>query len=370
MSTILIKDSLRQSVEAASGGAQTVLYTAKGQPTYMNIVEKFDLSTIDPSLAGTHPAFILNGVEKDKIFIGTYQSVVRNGELLSLPNQLPAIGGNLAYYNTLARANGAGHHLITNAEWSAVALGCYKNGINPLGNTYYGRAAENSASAGRRGDGLAAGSAASDAEINAGTKNPRTYTGSGDVLWRHNQKYNGIADLAGNVTEFTTGLRLYNNEIQILANNDAALATFDPADTFANWKAIDAVTGELITPDGAGTTATSVKIASSGTADYTIVCSATNTAFGSITNPSPTKPVGAAAIKLLKALCIFPMIQSSATYGNDTLYVSYNSTVTRYTQRGGAYWGGSSAGLYTLILTGVASDSGIGKGTRTAYYIP
>ena len=34
--TILIKDSLRQSVELASGGLQTVLYTAKGQPTYMN----------------------------------------------------------------------------------------------------------------------------------------------------------------------------------------------------------------------------------------------------------------------------------------------------------------------------------------------
>ena len=29
MTTILIKDALRQSVEAASGGLQTVLYTAK-----------------------------------------------------------------------------------------------------------------------------------------------------------------------------------------------------------------------------------------------------------------------------------------------------------------------------------------------------
>ena len=50
MSTILIKDSLRQAVEAASGGLQTVLYTAKGQPTFMNIIEKFDMSTIDSSL--------------------------------------------------------------------------------------------------------------------------------------------------------------------------------------------------------------------------------------------------------------------------------------------------------------------------------
>ena len=66
--TILIKDSLRQSVEAASGGEQTVLYTAKGQPTYMNIIQKFDLSTIDASLSGIHPAFIVNGVEKPVTF--------------------------------------------------------------------------------------------------------------------------------------------------------------------------------------------------------------------------------------------------------------------------------------------------------------
>ena len=52
-----------KSVEAASGGLQTVIYTAKGQPSFMNIIEKFDLSAIDPTLSGTHPAFIINGVE-------------------------------------------------------------------------------------------------------------------------------------------------------------------------------------------------------------------------------------------------------------------------------------------------------------------
>ena len=64
---------MRQSVELASGGLQTVMYTAKGQPTYMNIIQKYDMSTIDPSLSGTHPAFIVDGVEKPEIFIGTYQ---------------------------------------------------------------------------------------------------------------------------------------------------------------------------------------------------------------------------------------------------------------------------------------------------------
>ncbi|EML3987540.1 hypothetical protein RFG92_005347, partial [Klebsiella pneumoniae] len=87
MTTILIKDALRQSVEAASGGLQTVLYTAKGQPSFMNIIEKFDMSVIDPALSGTHPAFIINGTEVSQILVGTYTASLINGELLSLPNR-------------------------------------------------------------------------------------------------------------------------------------------------------------------------------------------------------------------------------------------------------------------------------------------
>ncbi|MGK6640613.1 hypothetical protein ACKVB0_026965 [Klebsiella pneumoniae] len=49
MSTIIIKDTLRQSVEAASGGAQTVLYTAKGQPSFVNIIPKATIESIDPT---------------------------------------------------------------------------------------------------------------------------------------------------------------------------------------------------------------------------------------------------------------------------------------------------------------------------------
>ncbi len=141
--TILIKDSLRQSVELASGGLQTVLYTAKGQATYMNIIQKYDMSTIDASLSGTHPAFIVDGVEKPEIFIGTYQGRIVNGELLSLPNVEPSHSTNYDNFLTAARACGNGHHLITNAEWSAVALQCYKDNTQPLGNTYYGRSSEN-----------------------------------------------------------------------------------------------------------------------------------------------------------------------------------------------------------------------------------
>jgi len=43
MPTIFTKDDLRASVEAASGGKITVLYTATGQPSYMYVHPKFML---------------------------------------------------------------------------------------------------------------------------------------------------------------------------------------------------------------------------------------------------------------------------------------------------------------------------------------
>ncbi|HBR0808853.1 TPA: hypothetical protein L9I00_006145, partial [Klebsiella pneumoniae] len=173
MTTILIKDALRQSVEAASGGLQTVLYTAKGQPSFMNIIEKFDMSVIDPALSGTHPAFIINGTEVSQILVGTYTASLINGELLSLPNRQPSTPA-LAAAVTAARAGGDGFHVMTNAEWSAVQMQCYALGFNPKGNNYYGRDATDSTQYGRRVDGESATNG-----ITTGT--PVIYTGSGPV---------------------------------------------------------------------------------------------------------------------------------------------------------------------------------------------
>ncbi|MBE8972169.1 hypothetical protein G9435_03705, partial [Escherichia coli] len=118
MTTIINKDSLRQQVEAASGGQRTVLYTAKGQACFMNIIEKFDMSTIDPSWSGTHPAFIINGEVQDRIFVGTYQGIISDGELISSPYAAPTALGVYETYHRIARQNGAGWHAMTGAEWA------------------------------------------------------------------------------------------------------------------------------------------------------------------------------------------------------------------------------------------------------------
>ncbi|MDH1534057.1 formylglycine-generating enzyme family protein [Acinetobacter johnsonii] len=350
--TILIKDSLRQSVELASGGLQTVLYTAKGQPTYMNIIQKYDMSTIDASLSGTHPAFIVDGVEKPEIFIGTYQGRIVNGELLSLPNVEPSHSTNYDNFLTAARACGNGHHLITNAEWSAVALQCYKDNTQPLGNTYYGRSSENPLLVGRRPDGLAPGNT---------TGSARTLTGSGPVQWRHNGKENGIADLSGNVWEWNSGMRLLNGEIQIIENNNAAKSAINLGAASTEWKAIDGATGNLVTPDGSGTTPGTVKFATSGTADYTI----NGSTFGAIKNLSTVNPVSAAALIKLKALCLFPVVDAVATFNGDGLWL--NLTIESLPLRGGAWNNAASAGVFALNLGNARSSTNTFLGARPAF---
>lgn len=350
--TILIKDSLRQSVEVASGGEQTVLYTAKGQPTYMNIIKKFDMSTIDPSLSGTHPAFVVNGKEKAEIFIGTYQGRIVDGELLSLPNVEPTTSTNFENFLAAARASGPGHHLITNAEWSAIALQCFKDNKQPMGNTYYGRSSENPLLIGRRADGLNPGDTSGSA---------RTLTGSGPVEWRHNGKENGIADLAGNVWEWNSGMRIFNGEIQVIADNNAANHTIDLGATSAQWKAIDGATGNLVTPDGNGTTVGTIKYADGGTADYTI----NGSNFGGIRNLSTTKPVTAVALARLKALCLYPHVENTASYNSD--YFAKNMDGERLPVRGGSWYNAAGAGVFALGLSNARSDTSTSLGARPAF---
>ena len=350
--TILIKDSLRQSVELASGGLQTVLYTAKGQATYMNIIQKYDMSTIDASLSGTHPAFIVDGVEKPEIFIGTYQGRIVGGELLSLPNVEPSHSTNYDNFLTAARACGNGHHLITNAEWSAVALRCYKNNTQPMGNSYYGRSSEDPLLIGRRADGLNPGNTSGSA---------RTLTGSGPVQWRHNGKENGIADLSGNVWEWNSGMRLLNGEIQIIENNNAAKLAINLGAASTEWKAIDGETGNLVTPDGSGTTVGTIKYANGGTADYTI----NGGSFGAIRNLSTTKPVTAAALAQLKALCLYPHTENTASYNSD--YFGKYMTGETLPVRGGNWSGAASAGVFALYLNLARSYSDTSFGARPAF---
>lgn len=352
--TINITDTLRRSVEAASGGRNTVLYTAKGQPCYMAVVPRFTLQSIDASLGtGTHPAFIVGGVEKSQIFIGQHIGVSRNGEMLSLPGVDPISSINHDAAVSLVRANGAGWHLMSNVEWAAISQWCWKNGFQPRGNTAHGRSSDLIAEVGVRSDGLAV------TGDNQGSQG-RTLTGSGPVSWRHDNTPFGIADLNGNVWEWSPGMRINGGEIQIIANNNAALSITDFSASSAAWQAIDGATGALAAPGTAGT----VKYANanSGTADFTLY-RANVGSFEGMVNSTGANPVGAAALQLLRQHGLFPV--ASSGLGGDGFYLDVNGE--RLPRRGGVWGNGAVSGAFALSLTDPRSVVGPSIGARPAF---
>ena len=191
---------LKAKVEAASGGKQTVLVTAKGQPTYMNVFNRQDFGPEG------HPAFTVGGVVKDTIHIGTYQAVIIDGEAVSLPGQDPANCITYDQAKAACFAAGPGHHMVTNWEWAFLAGCCIKNGNGQLhGNTNSGKSHLDPSEAGQV------------------STYGRTLTGSGPDAWRHDGTPFGVADLVGNVWEWVDGLKLIGGKIFMVADNDFML---------------------------------------------------------------------------------------------------------------------------------------------------
>lgn len=355
---ISIKDTARQAVEAATGGRVTIMYDDKGYPSYMVRIPKFNIEDIDASLgSGVHPAFLVNGVEKSEIWVGQYQAVVHDGRALALPGQDPKVNVDADQARGYCAAKGAGWHLLTNAEWAAIALWAHKNGTMPNGDNNYGRDHAATYETGTRQDGdqYAPGESAGSA---------RVLTGSGPATWRHDHTFAGIADLNGNIWEWTGGLRLVDGEIQILAANNAADNSKDQSAGSSEWRAI-AQDGSLVAP---GTTGTLKYDASGATGSGDVILNDTvtsqsdGTTSASMNFESMTADSGITVPDLAKQLGLYPGLTS---LGGDNIYM--RNVDERLPIRGGGWYNAAGAGVFTLYLNYPRSNSNGSIGFRPAF---
>ncbi|HBQ2211285.1 TPA: hypothetical protein L7O84_003060 [Klebsiella pneumoniae] len=367
MTTILIKDSLRTAIEAASGGAQTVMYTPKGQPTFVNIIPKVNIETLNPALGitGVHPAFKSGDKEIPQLYIGTYQGSIVNGELLSLPNVDPnSRNTTLNAAISAAKAIGSTWHVMTNAEFSLLQAHAISNGFNPHGqNTNAGF--NSTGEHGRRLDGKAPGEAG----------NRYIYTGSGPVTFRHDGNFAGISDIVGNLWERTPGARVVpGGEIQVYGKGNEAAAAgadiFSTSDISTGWYAFDAATGAL-TPvtftgsiaggDYVPTTVNSVRVKASATG------LAANEFFsgswaGVIIQPTSTLPAVVKSAMELHGL--WPTITgASLVRGSETSQYTPSATSAVHPVR-------SLSGIFQFGFVGGPLTVIPEQGVRPVYYAP
>lgn len=341
-------DDLKLSIEALSGGKNTVLFDDLGMPSVMVPFPKLKMSDL---IAGgsenIHPAFSVDGVEKSVIYVSKYQNIVLNERGYSLPMRDPRASLNFDQAVAYCRNKGKGWSLTPYSLWSAIALWCRKNGTMPRGNNNYG--ADH-----------AYGHEKGVPTYYESGKIARCATGSGPNTWNHNWMPDGIADLNGNVWEWCAGMRLMNGEIQIIpyANCMAADASMGASSTL--WKAI-AADGTLVEPGTAGTLKYNYV---SGHIQLTSGDITPEDTWRGDTYQNMTLDSALTVPEIAKALLIYPD-EPGGDYGGDGHYM--NNSGERLPICGGRWGNTSSAGVFYVHLSHPRSDSYSNIGFRSAY---
>lgn len=348
-------DDFRLAVEALSGGKNTVKLDDLGMPSVM--VPLPALTYADVMTGGTAdklPGFLIENAER-KMYVSKFLNIIVNNRAYSLPMKDPRASINFDAALAACRTKGEGWGLNTAGLWAAIMSWCYKNNTIPRGNTNYGAAHD---AAHEKGIGTHMADA---------TRVGRTATGSGPATWYHDLTTTGIADLVGNVWEWTAGLRLVNGEIQIIPYSDALKSSVNLGAASTDWKAI-MPNGSLVAPGTAGTLKYDGETAGGGirinteiefTTDAMGVDKYTTKAFGSIAAKS-----GVSIPQIMYGLGLAPI----SGYSYQGLMYLRNHEAERLPSRGGSFSSTSYAGLGALRLDDPRSNVSADIGFRSAFY--
>ncbi|MEG1562165.1 MAG: hypothetical protein RR365_00730 [Bacteroides sp.] len=342
-------DDFKLSVEALSGGSNTVVLDDVGMPSVMFVMPKYLSSQLNTNLNATvHPAWRLKNAEKAKVYVSKYQNIVANGRAYSLPMQDPKT--IITWDTALAacRAKGEYWGLTPMTLWGAIALWCKSNGSMPRGNNSYGKDYSYAFEKGV-------------VTYNDGTNDCRTATGSGPNSWNHNNAPDGIADLNGNVYEWCAGFRVVAGEIQVIPDADCMISTCDMSAGSTEWKAI-LQDGTFVAPGTANTlkydyVANKWALATTITSQTDVyrACAFKDMQSGGLTVP-----------QILKEMAVFPADTSG--YNSEQFYLNNGAGLERFPLRGGGWGNASGAGLFCAILDGARAGTDAYFGFRSAFY--
>lgn len=335
-----------------------LLYDDKGMPSVMVKIPKQTYAQLGlGSSTDTHPAWIVDGVEKDAIYISKFQNIMQNGRAYSLPGQEPKTSISFDGALEACTAKGAGWHLMTRAEWAAIALWCKANSTQPLGNNNSGKDASETIYK------------AIPATVGSDGQTNKVMTGTGPLTWSHDGTPSGIFDLNGNVNEWLGGIRTVYGELQVLVNNNAANRAHLQTAASAEWKAIKASDGTLITPSGNGRTTGSIRATwSTNHWEWTGAVPADDTTYRGclLENVTCAAAISDAAKALLQALGVFKYDSTAGAYNGDFLYMDVTQAERSFAA-GGNWSHGANAGVFYLYGNNGRTVTNSGVGFRSAF---
>jgi len=206
--------TIRRAAQGTGYAVANGLATTGGTGTNATI----NVTAIGP----VHPAFVVNGVEKNEILYSMYSATSYNSgagaRAVCWPGLFPTASLNFDASKALCVNKGAGWHLGSVWENNLITLLAVKGAMEPRGNTQYGQTHESGYQFNEtaiRFDSLAPGLA-------SGTAKHRN--GSGPRFWSHNHDRWGIFDMVGDVWRWTDQLKLNNGEIFLTDDNYFELA--------------------------------------------------------------------------------------------------------------------------------------------------
>jgi len=327
-------DNYKHALDGISGGKNTVIFDDQNLPSVMVRFPRINfadvgLSKPDGAPIGEYgeamPAFRCDEAFGETglvpvVYIGKYQAYDYDSRAYSLPYKDPKISINFNDSKTRCTNKGTGWHLMTNAEWAAVAQWARENGTMPRGNNNYLEDIDEPHES----------SIPTQTGIVKGVSgNARSYTGSGPDAWNHDHGAYGIADLNGNIWEWVDGLKIDAGIAKIMPDKNGS----DPGNDFG-------------TAEGAWIN-TAVNITTGHTTGHKILTLKTGDDWTGLAIPATSDDTG------------------NADYGYDGFY--FNAEDERMARRGGHWNSGALAGVFPLGLSGLRSSADTTFGFRPAY---